>query len=164
VNRRDLLLGLPALAVAAHAPAAAALPPAPDLPLVTDLRADARHVEARRIPLVVLFSLPNCPYCHEVRRSHLLPLGREAGRADGFLLRQVNIGGAEKATEFDGVSTTHAGIAKVRGIRGAPEVVFWDARGRPVAEPLRGMLLPDFYSAYLEEALETASRRMRGLA
>ena len=164
MNRRELLLGFPALAMAASLPAAAALPPAPDLPLVSDLRADARRVEARRIPLVVLFSLPNCPYCHEVRRSHLLPLARDPGRSAGFLLRQVNIGGAEAAIEFDGASTTHAGIAKVRGIRGAPEVVFWDARGRPAAEPLRGMLLPDFYSAYLEEALETAVRRLRDAA
>jgi hypothetical protein len=76
----------------------------------------------------------------------------------------VNIGGTEQAIEFDGVPTTHAGIAKSRGIRGAPEVVFWDSRGRPVAEPLRGMLLPDFYSAYLEEALETAARRLREAA
>lgn len=164
MNRRDLLLGLPALALAIRTPASAALPPAPDLPLVSDLRADARRVETRRIPLVVLFSLPNCPYCHEVRRSHLLPLAREPGRSASFLLRQVNIGGAEQAIEFDGVSTTHAGIAKVRGIRGAPEVVFWDARGRPVADPLRGMLLPDFYSAYLEEALEAAARRLREAA
>jgi thioredoxin-related protein len=145
-------------------PAAAALPPAPDLPLVTDLRADARQVETRRVPLVVLFSLPGCPYCHEVRRSHLLPLAREPARRESFLLRQVNIGGAEPAVEFDGASTTHAGIARLRGIRGAPEVVFWDARGHPLADPLRGMLLPDFYSAYLEAALETAASRLRGSA
>lgn len=164
MNRRDLLLGLPALALGIRAPVALSLEPAPDLPLVSDLRADARRVEARRVPIVVLFSLPNCPYCHEVRRSHLLPLAREPGRSAGFLLRQVNIGGSEPAIEFDGVPTTHAGIAKSRGIRGAPEVVFWDSRGRPVAEPLRGMLLPDFYSAYLEEALETAARRLREAA
>lgn len=164
MNRRELLLGLPALMLAARSPAAAVLPPAPDLPLVSELRADARRVESTRVPLVVLFSLPNCPYCHEVRRSHLLPLGRESGRANSLLLRQVNIGGAEKAVEFDGASTTHAGIARRRGIRGAPEVVFWDAGGNPLAEPLRGMLLPDFYSAYLEEALETAASRLRGPA
>lgn len=156
MNRRELLLALPALAL----PALAA-PSAPDLPLVGDLREDARRVESRRIPLVVLFSLPDCPYCHEVRGSHLLPLARDARRSGTLLLRQVNIGGAERATGFDGAQTTHAGIAREQGIRGAPEVVFWDSRGRALAEPLRGMLLPDFYSAYLDEALEAAIRRLR---
>jgi thioredoxin-related protein len=159
MNRRDLLLALPALAL----PALAA-PAAPDLPLVTDLRADARRVASQGTPLVVLFSLPNCPYCHEVRQSHLLPLGRDPSRARAFLLRQVNINGAEPAVAFDGAATTHGQIARERGIRGAPEVVFWDARGRAIAEPLRGMLLPDFYSAYLEESLETARRRIRDVA
>ena len=65
---------------------------------------------------------------------------------------------------FDGTPTTHAAIAREQGIRGAPEVVFWDSRGRALAEPLRGMLLPDFYSAYLDEALETAIRRLRASA
>ena len=51
-------------------------------------------------------------------------------------------------------------IARAHDVRSAPVVAFWDGEGRPVADPLRGMLLPDFYSAYLESALETARARL----
>ena len=47
-------------------------------------------------------------------------------------------------------------------MRSAPVVAFWDGEGRPVADPLKGMLLPDFYAAYLESALESARARLAG--
>lgn len=154
-NRRDLLLALAAAAL----PAVAA-PAPPDLPLAIDLSADARSVRRARTPLVVLFSVPNCPYCHEVRRSHLLPLLRDPARGPRFILRQVDLGGEARVVGFDGRATTHAELARARGVRAAPEVVFWDDLGQPVAEPLRGMLLPDFYAAYLDESLEAARRAL----
>ncbi len=39
-------------------------------------------------------------------------------------------------------------------------MAFWDGEGRPIAEPLKGMLLADFYSAYLESALQAARKRL----
>ncbi len=155
MNRRDLLLALAAAAI----PAGAA-PAAPDLPLATDLAADAKSVRRARTPLVVLSSVPHCPYCREVRRSHLLPLLHDPARGPRFILRQVDLGGEARVTGFDGRATTHAELARARGVRSAPEVVFWDDRGQPVAEPLRGMLLPDFYAAYLDESLEAARRAL----
>ena len=155
MNRRDLLLALAASALPSFAS-----PSAPDLPLATDLAADAKDVRRRRTPLVVLFSLPNCPYCHEVRRSHLLPLLKDPARGPGFLLRQVDLGGGARVIDFDGRATTHGEFARARGVRTAPEVVFWDERGRAIAEPLRGMLLPDFYGAYLDESLASARRSL----
>ena len=155
MNRRDVLLALAALAL----PSLAA-PAAPDLPLASDLAADAKEMRRKRTPLIVLFSLPGCPYCHEVRRSHLLPLLNDAARSPGFILRQVDLRSEARVVDFDGRATSHGELARARGIRSAPEVVFWDDRGRAIAEPLRGMLLPDFYGAYLDESLETARRAL----
>lgn len=156
MKRRELILALSALAAAPALRAAEA----PDLPLASDLRADARLARERRIPIVILFSLPGCPYCSEVRRAHLLPRLRDPAQASRAIIRQVNLGSDERIVGFDGRPTTHDAIARFHGVRAAPEVAFWDARGRPVAEPLKGMLLPDFYAAYLESALATAGARV----
>lgn len=155
MNRRDLLLALAAAALPAFA-----APAAPDLPLATDLAADAKAVRRTRAPLVVLFSVPNCPYCLEVRRSHLLPLLHDPARGARYILRQVDLGSEARVVGFDGRVTTHAELARARGVRSAPEVVFWDDRGQAIAEPLRGMLLPDFYAAYLDESLDAARRAL----
>jgi thioredoxin-related protein len=156
MNRRDLLLALPALAASTALRAEVA----PDLPLARDLRADALLVRERRIPFLVLFSLAHCPYCSEVRRSHLLPMLRDPAQARRAVIRQVNIGSDERIVGFDGAPTTHDAVARAHGVRAAPVVAFWDAQGRPIADSLSGMLLPDFYSAYLESALESATARL----
>ena len=156
MKRREWVLAVAALAVA---PAARA-EEAPDLPLARDLRADARLVRERRIPFVILFSLPRCPYCSEVRRSHLLPMLRDPAQARRAVIRQVNLGSDERLIGFDGASLTHDAVARAHGVRAAPVVAFWNDKGQPIADPLSGMLLPDFYSAYLESALQAATARV----
>jgi hypothetical protein len=156
MDRRRFLLAAPALGTALAADAA----PDSRVPLATNLQADGRDCRARRVPIVVFFSLPGCPYCEIVRRSHLLPMLRDPKQAGRAIIRQVDIGSDEAVVGFGGASTTHAAIARVHGVRSVPVVAFWDWGGRPVADPLKGMLLPDFYSAYLDSALETARSRL----
>ncbi len=156
MNRREAIVALSALAVSPTVRAAEA----PDLPLARDFRSDASLARERRVPFLILFSLPRCPYCSEVRRSHLLPMLRDPAQASRTIIRQVNLGSDDRIVGFDGIPTTHDAIARFHGVRAAPEVAFWDSRGRPVAEPLKGMLLPDFYAAYLESALATACARV----
>lgn len=155
-GRRQFLLGMPVLAWALAARAA----PQPAIPLATDLRADGRLVRRRLAPIVVLFSLPGCPYCEIVRRSHLAPLLADPGQSSRVIVRQVDIDSDEAVVGFSGERTTHAAIAKAHDVRSAPVVAFWDGEGRTIAEPLKGMLLADFYSAYLESAIQAARKRL----
>jgi thioredoxin-related protein len=156
MRRRELIL---ALAVSMAAPALRAAE-APDLPLARDFQDDARLARERRVPLLILFSLPRCPYCSEVRRAHLLPMLRDPAQAGRAIIRQVNLGSDDPIVGFDGKATTHDAVARRHGVRAAPEVAFWDPQGRQAAEPLKGMLLPDFYASYLESALATARARV----
>ena len=49
------------------------------LTMVEDLRSEASQAQQAGKPLVLMFSLPECPYCKVVRRNYLLPMIREAG-------------------------------------------------------------------------------------
>jgi len=158
MDRRRFLLLAPAMAFSAGVRADAAAV----VPLATDLRADGRLSRRGRIPIVILFSLPGCPYCEIVRRSHLLPMLRDPAQAGRAIIRQIDVGGDLRIAGFQGERTTHEAIARAHDVRSAPVVAFWDGGGLPVADPLKGMLLPDFYSAYLDAALETARSRLAG--
>lgn len=156
LDRRAFLLLGPALAWALAAGAA----PRTAIPPATDLQADGRLSRARKAPIVVLFSLPGCPFCEIVRRSHLAPILADPKESPRVIVRQVDIDSDEAVVGFSGERTTHARIARAHDVRSAPVVAFWDGEGRPIADPLRGMLLPDFYSAYLESALQAARKRL----
>ncbi len=123
MNRRESLAALAALAAM---PAAGA---GPALVLASDLRADGEAARASRVPIVVLFSLPGCPYCEEIRRSHLVPMTKDPRRAGRALVRQVDVNSDRAVVGFRGEATTHA-----RDVAVDPQ----QAHGRGQRDPGRG--------------------------
>ena len=61
--------------------------------------------------------------------------------------------------DADGTMTTARQWARARNISIAPTVLFLDRNGRNLANPLRGMQ-PDFYGAYLEQAIDEARAKI----
>ena len=147
-NRRELLLA--ALGAAAVAPARAA---PPLLPAPSSLAAEAADAQGRGRALVVMFSLPGCPWCKLVRESYLVPL-----RAEGQPVVEVDTTGAGALAGFDGAPTTGQQLSARLGIRVTPTVLFVGRGGRELAPRLPGVPLPDFYGAYLQERVDAANR------
>lgn len=133
---------------------------APDLPLAVNLAEDARQAAQQRIPLVILFSLPGCPHCDLVRGAYLNPMQRASAATRKSILRQIDVNSVAPLVGFDGRETTHGAFARLHAVRLAPLVMFFDQRGGMLAEPLVGSMLPDFYGAYLENALEESLGRL----
>ena len=125
----------------------------------TDLRADAKRVTSG-VPLIVLVSLPGCPHCEVVRRSHLLPLLNDRTAAPKPLIRQVEMNGQEILRDFGGQAITHGEFVSRFKVRIAPVVMFFDANGEMIAGPLVGSMIPDFYGAYFDAALAEARSRL----
>ncbi|MBY4896588.1 thioredoxin [Cupriavidus sp. AU9028] len=128
------------------------------LPHATDLAAHAAAAAARKEPLVVLVTLPGCQYCETVRRHYLAPLAAEAGIA----AREVDMTAVTPLRAFETSQTTPRDWARQQGVRVAPTVLFLGPDGRTLAPPLVG-LQPDFYGAYLDQALAQARERLAQL-
>ncbi|MBC7625396.1 MAG: thioredoxin [Aeromicrobium sp.] len=125
----------------------------------TDLQADAAAARKAGVPILVLYSLPGCPYCEAIRRSHLTPLVAE--KPVRAIIRQIDLQSSAALRDFDGKPTTHADFVRARGIKFAPVVSFFGADGKTIGEPLMGTMLPDFYGAYLADALSAATAKVR---
>lgn len=146
------LLAAPALA----AKAAAAEPVA-----AQSFAADAATARARRIPILVFYTRPNCSWCEQVRREHLRPLARDPASADRVLIREVKLEAGAALTDFDGRATTHSEFGRSRGIRLSPTLDFLDERGRRLVEPIIGVRLPDFYGAFIDRAIDDSLTKLR---
>lgn len=127
------------------------------LPIPASLPGAAQTAAAKKEPLVILVSLPGCPYCEVVRRNYLLPLQRDAG----LHAWQLNI--SDKTTPlvgFDGKATTAAAQIAVWKAGFTPTVLFLGPQGLELAERLVGLGSNDFYGAYLDERLLTARKAL----
>ncbi|AMR80163.1 thioredoxin fold domain-containing protein [Cupriavidus nantongensis] len=121
------------------------------LPPATDLAAHGADAARRGEPLVVLVSMPGCGYCDAVRRNYLGP----QAAAGEIAVRELDMTADTPLRDADGNPTTARAWARAHQVRVAPTVLFLDRHGRAAAGPLRGMQ-PDFYGAYLEQALAQA--------
>lgn len=129
------------------------------VPLLLDAPADALTAAKLRVPLIVLFSLSNCGFCHEVRRNYLASLIRESG--DSVMVREVVSDEAHMLMWLTGETLTHAQLAARTGIQFYPTLHFFDAQFKPLAEPLLGANAAGFYNAYLNQRIEQSTQILR---
>ena len=130
------------------------------LPVPVSLPGAAQTAAAKKEPLVLLVTLPGCPYCEVVRRNYLLP-GR---RDDGLHAWQLNI--TDRTTPlvgFNGKATTAAEQIAAWKAGFTPTVLFLGPAGQELTERLVGLGSPDFYGAYLDERLATARKAVLAL-
>jgi thiol-disulfide isomerase/thioredoxin len=131
-----------------------------ELPNATDLAADAAASAKGGLPILLFFERDECPYCERALREYLVPFARNEWKGKA-IFRQVGIDRTLSARDFDGGPTTHQAIAARFGIIFSPTVLVVDGRGRPLAEPIVGLTLLDFYGAYVNDALSTGARKLR---
>jgi thioredoxin-related protein len=160
-RRRLLLAG----AAAAFGARAGAQPAGGEdhLTAIDDLRAVMAQVRKRRVPLLVLFSTPGCPFCHEVRRSYLAPRVAEQAKLPSptLVIREIDISSRAPLIDLEGRRTTQAEFASRLNVRMVPVVALFDDRAQLLGEPLVGIDRAGFYEAYLARAIEAAERRLR---
>lgn len=143
-------------AMVAGTAAAAALADTP-LPPVRNLEQSALQAASRHQPLIVMFSLPNCPYCERLRRTQYRFLAR-----DGYMVQQIEITDRKPVTGFDGRPTSGVELARKFGIKLAPTVLFFGPGGKEIGERIVGAPTEDFYGAFVERALKESSKALAG--
>ena len=129
------------------------------LPVPENLQKDAARASAENKPLVIMFALPDCPFCKVVRRNYLVPLLKEGPENERPVIRELQITSRESLTGFDGMSTTQSALAKQYGVRMAPTLVFVDAHGELLVPPLVGGE-GAFYLNYLDRAFADATKNL----
>lgn len=132
-----------------------------DVPLAHDLAAESQAAQAKQIPVLVLFMSPHCPYCEQILKEFLLPMQHNPEYRAKVVMRQVVIDSDAKLLDFAGRTTTHAQFAAQNRIRLVPTIKLFDASGRELTEPLVGLLTPDFYGSYLDQAIDEALAKVR---
>ena len=92
-------------------------------------------------------------------REYLVPFSREEWHGKA-LFRQVGIDRRDPVLDFGGARTTHQALADRYGVFLSPTVLVVDANGRPLGEPIVGLLTVDFYGAYIDNALKAARAKL----
>jgi thioredoxin-related protein len=127
------------------------------LPVATALDEDLARAIKQGKPLVVLVSLEGCPFCRVIRENFLPSLERE----QQITVVQVDMRKSTETRDLQGRRTTHDLLTRAWGIKLAPTVLFFGKNGSEIAERLVGVAVPDFYGAYLQDRIDSATRSLK---
>lgn len=134
------------------------------LPIASDLRVEAKIAREKQIPILILFSAPDCDYCRRVREEFLIPTTYNAAYDDKVIMLEVENSSPARLIDFDGRATTHAEFAAKYRAGFAPTVKFIDAKGREVAEPIIGLVTVDYYGGFMDRGIDKAIAKIRASA
>lgn len=132
------------------------------VPHTDDLQAEGRLAGGRNLPIVLMFSAENCGYCTVLKRDFLQPMIYSGAYENKTLFRVIQLGYGKSVRDFDGRMIDSNDLALRYKVKVTPTLVFVDAEGRPMAPKMVGLSTPDFYGAYLDEAITTAYNHVRG--
>jgi thioredoxin-related protein len=155
------LLGLLA-AILACAGSPSFAQPFPPLDVADDFVAIGKLSAARKMPIMLVFTRTDCPYCARAKKEHLEPMHVSQSYGGKVIMREIITADARTLVrDFEGNPTTHDEFARRYDVRSVPTVLVVDAQGKPLAEPIIGLSSNDFYNLYLEQAIDAGRIALR---
>ena len=129
----------------------------PLLPWPGDLPALGLQAQRQGEPLVLMVSLPGCPWCELLRRNYLGPMRNEGVAAFEFMIHDRS----KPLLDFKALRTTPDALSKALKIKITPTLLFFNAQGQEIAPRIEGVASADFIGAILDERLATARERIK---
>lgn len=121
-----------------------------------DLSADAQIMRNKGVPMLVIFTRPDCGYCDRLMAEYLVPMQRTKTYQGRVLMRQIEVGGDDALVDFSGKTITHGQFAWRYRAGLTPTVKFIDTTGVELTEAIIGYTTPDLYGGYLDNAIDEA--------
>jgi len=110
---------------------------------------------------MLAFRSDGCTYCRHFEEEYLKPMRQSGDYDKRIIIRQFTLETEDDIYDFQGKKVSADTFATRYKVSITPTVVFLDANGGEVAEPLVGYSNPDFYGAYLESAIDTAQKAVK---
>ena len=129
------------------------------LPFPADLALAARLANAAGQPLVLMVSLPGCPWCELLRRNYLGPMRGEGVAAYEFMVNERS----RTLQNFQAQRIMPAALSSDLKITITPTLLFLGRDGQEIASRIEGVASADFIGALLNERLSIARERLQAL-
>lgn len=130
------------------------------IPEANDFQALQQEMQRKGLPLLLAVRADYCGFCRQLETEHLEPMLRSGQYDSRILIRRFDLGSEQTIVDFNGERIDADEFAAKHKASLTPTLLFLDAKGKEVAERLLGYNSPDFYGAYLEEAINTAQRAL----
>lgn len=125
-----------------------------------DFFIDGQMARKKEIPILVMFSAPNCPYCELVKREVIEPMSELEEYENKVILRHIFYSSLEKITDFSGRHSNHSQFSFKYGTKFYPTLMLLDDHGN-VLEKKIGVILIETYWTELDTLIAQATKQLK---
>lgn len=128
---------------------------------VEDLAALGAVARESGVPILLMFASEDCHYCERLEAEVLGPMKLAGDDPDMVLLRKVMLETSRSLRDFNGNEIRVDELARLKNVGMVPTLFLLDADGQVLVPKMVGYTSPDFYPAYLEQAIAVARRLLQ---
>jgi thioredoxin-related protein len=120
----------------------------------------ATEAKKTNIPIMLFVSAPDCHYCHQLERSVIAPMLKNARYPQFVLLRRFNLG-ADQVVDFDNTVKDPLNIAARYHAQLTPTIIFLSADGERLTDNIIGVAANlDLYGGMIDSRINQALSRL----
>lgn len=126
------------------------------LPIAEDLEALGKSSRSATVPILLMYSTEECPFCARLENEVLGPLRLSGADPEKVIVRKVMMEEYEILRDFSGHKRDAESYAIAQGVEVVPTVLLVDENGTELVPRIVGYQTPGIYDAYLDEAIKVS--------
>lgn len=130
------------------------------IPKAINLQKDGLLAQEKGIPILLEFTMRGCSFCEEVEEEVLRPMLISGDYDNKVMVRNVLIDEETQITDFNGQTISYEELASRYRVIVTPTLVLVSGSGQHMGLEMVGVTTIDFYSAYLDLAIENALNKI----
>ncbi len=125
-----------------------------------DFFTDAKRVRAQQIPILVMFSAPDCPYCQLLKDEVLNSMSELAEYKNKVIIRHISYSSLDEIINFTNEYVTHEQFNFHYGVNFYPTLMLFDDYGNSLGKKI-GITLIDHYWTELDDLITQATQKLK---
>lgn len=134
--------------------------PAGEVPVATDLRADACTARNQVVPILLEFAAPDCPYCEQLEAQILRPMLISGDYTGKVIIRKIMLDDGQMVRNFDGKPVRTDDLKYRYDVFVTPTMVLVNGDGDELTERIIGVHTIDFFGGEVDAAIDTARSKL----
>lgn len=127
-----------------------------------DMFANQQLASDKQIPVMLMFSAEECPYCEILESEVLRPMLISGDYGHKVLIRRFMIDDGGNIRDFDGKMIDNYEFVSRYNIFVTPTLVFLDANGQELAERIIGVNTLELFAGRVDDAILASLNSLRG--
>ncbi len=131
------------------------------LPIIRDMRDEAKQAEQRQLPILILFSMRLCEFCAFIRQEYLMPRMKNPDFANKIIFREIQTESYKYLRDFNGEIIGADKMAMRYKADLTPTLVFINSKGEQLVNKIVGITNRSYYEAELDTNIDQAYKKVQ---